>query len=314
MTDLYHQRKGSSAAQISDEFLHESPPSYDPTLSETSYLGFNIPEMGINCEIYHWFHPSLRVMSGGIMIWRGNHTFAPQADYFDYRNYLPYPENDIADITYPTGVRVQVVTPLQELHVDFTSPDATTWLDLTCRAIMPPARRADGTHFAQAVRCTGELVLAGEAHRIDGHFTRDRSWSSPRPEDPHPIQPMTWGAAVFGDDLALHFVGPDSNDLDETAMRWGYAWRNSEIHELTRMRKVTRRGPDGITPIGVAIDLEDATGYIYHLVGESRAVLPVPFWPNMLTLISQMHYRLDGRSGYGDYQDIHYGHSLRSRS
>jgi hypothetical protein len=313
-TELYARQEGFAAPDPTDEYLHGLAPDADYTASETSYLGFNIPEVGINAEIYHWFHPHLRVASGGLMIWQGHKSLTGAADFLDYRNFLPYPSGDIDDIVYPTGVHVRVLEPLAHLTVSFESPDGRVHLELDCQGVMPAAGRADRKHFAQAVRCTGVLGLDGTRHVIDGYFTRDRSYLAPRVEVSHPIAPQTWGAAVFGDDLAFHFVGPDSDELSDAAIHWGYVWRAGELRRPVRMRKHTVRDTDGITPVAATIDIEDSAGEMYRLRGTSKALLPMCFWPNMVTNLVQMRYQLADRIGYGDYQDILFGHYLRTRS
>jgi hypothetical protein len=310
---LYPTEEGFIELATDAELLHIAPqdPS-DYTLSETSYFGFNVPEADIDCEIYAWFHPNLGVATGGIMIFQGYKTMAGQAEYLDYRNFLPMPQGDIDDVHYPTGVHVRVIDPLKLIKIDFASPDGQTTVDLTCRAIMPPAGRTDGKHFVQAMKCDGELVLRGERHTIDSYFTRDRSFLLPRSEEPHPVLPLSWVAAVFGDDLAFHAVGADSDEVAASALRWGYVWRDGRVRAVTAMRKKTLRAGNGIWPTGVEMELVDSAGETYVLRGEGRAMLPMPFWPNMITNLTLTRWEYDGRVGYGDYQDVQFGHSLRS--
>jgi len=310
---LYPTEEGFVQPFPADEFLHRDlPADADYTLSETSYFGFNIPEASIDCEIYAWFHPTLRIVSGGLMIFQGYKQLAGQADYLDYRNAMPAPDGDIDDVHYPTGVRIRVIEPLEHIEITFASPDGQTTLDLTCRAIMPAAGRTDGKHFVQAMKCTGELVLRGERHRIDSYFTRDRSFNLPRAEVEHPVDPFSWVAGVFGDDLAFHAVGPDSEELSTDAARWGYVWRDGELRGLASMRKKTFRDAGPIWPTGVELELVDTRGDSYLIRGTGQSMLPFPFWPNMITNLMFTRWELDGRVGYGDYQDIHFGHTLRS--
>ncbi|MFJ9390510.1 hypothetical protein ACIRON_16920 [Nocardioides sp. NPDC101246] len=309
---LYPTEEGFVQPFPADELLHNDvPPDADFTLSETSYFGFNIPEAGIDCEIYAWFHPTLRVVSGGLMIFQGYKTVAGQADFLDYRNTMPYPDGDIDDVHYPTGVRIRVVEPLEHIEIQFESPDGQTKLDVTCRAIMPAAGRTDGRHFVQAMKCNGELLLRGERHVIDSYFTRDRSYLLPRAEVEHPVEPFSWAAGVFGDDLAFHVVGGDSEEMSPKAAHWGYIWRDGELRGLSQMRKKTLREADGIWPTSVEIDLVDSRGDTYEIRGTGRSLLPFPFWPNMITNLMFTRWELNGRVGHGDYQDIHFGHTLR---
>jgi hypothetical protein len=307
----YPTLAGFSEPPPDAELLHQESPDADFTQSETSYLGFNIPEAGIDCMIYHWFHPHLQVMSGGILLYQGYKQFTGQGEYVDYRNFLPYPDQ-IEDVRYPTGVHVKVIEPLSALDLDFASPDGSVRFEVACRAIMPAAERPDRAHFAQAMRCEGELVLGGTTYPIDGFYTRDRSYSQPRPEDPHPIAPTTWVVAVFGEELAFHIVGSDTDELTDEQLRWGYVWNDGQLRRPVKMRKSTVRADDGMTPIGTTIELEDETGETYLLEGTGIANLPMSFWPNMTTHLMLTEYRLGDRIGHGDYQDVHFGHWLRS--
>jgi hypothetical protein len=308
---LYPTEEGFIQPQPRDELLHPVADSDDHTLSETSYFGFNVPEADISCEIYAWFHPTLKVMSGGVMIFQGYKSIVGQAEYLDYRNVLPYPHTDIDHVHYPCGVKIRVVDPLHHIHITFASPDGATSFAVDCTAIMPAAGRPDAKHFVQAMKCTGELHLDGYRYRIDSYFTRDRSYHLPRSEQPHPVGPTSWMAAVFGDGLAFHCVGSDSDQLSVDALRWGYVWTHGELRAVTAMRKVTHRLPGTIWPTGVELELADSQGNTYHLTGAGRAMLPMPFWPNMLTNLMLTRWEHNQRIGHGDYQDIHFGHTLR---
>lgn len=308
----YAHQEGFAEVLAEHEFLHDDVPDADYTLSETSYLGFNVPAAGINAEIYHWFHPRLGLVSGGLMIWQGRKALTAEADFLDYRNFLPAP-GDIADVTYPTGVHVKVVEPLRHLEIDFASADGATRLQLTSRAVMPPAVRADGKHFAQAMHNTGTLVLDGREHEIDSYFTRDRSWQSPRPELAVEMPPLTWAGAVFGEDLALHVVAHDHPELAPDGLRWGYVWRDGELRQAVALRKRTLRDADGVTTRGAELELRDSAGEVHRITASAVALLPMAFWPNMLTQLVLMRYELDdGRVAFGDYQDIVFGNVVRS--
>ncbi len=310
-SELYERVTGFLAPNSLDDYLH-SGTSGDYTLSETSYVGFNIPEAAIDAQIYHWFHPELGIVSGGIIIWQGLRETSADADYIDYRNFMPYPSGSVTVQQYPTGVRVEVLEPMKRLKVSFESPDGRTRLEMISEAVMPPAGRADGKHFAQAMRNRGELVLNGVSHRIDGHFTRDRSYDAPRAEIQRPIPPMTWGAAVFGDDLALHFVGFDAPEQSEDAIQWGYVWDGNSLATPVSMQKVTTREADGVTPDGAELEIVDDRGRTFSMKATMLARLPMSFWPNMITNLILMRYELpDGRVGYGDYQDIVFNTFLR---
>ena len=68
-------------------------PAHDFTASETNYFGFNIPEHGINAEVYLWAHPRFGVTAGGVFIYQGMKRQALAADYHNYFAYQPMPKS-----------------------------------------------------------------------------------------------------------------------------------------------------------------------------------------------------------------------------
>lgn len=306
---LYATQLGFAPVEAADEFLHGDDPTADYTLSETSYLGFNVPSAAISCLVYHWFHPRFDLASGGVMIFQGTKQRTGEGEYVDYRNFMPMPA-DIGHVRYDTGVEVRVIEPLGALRMTFAAPDGRASFDVTLTAVMPPAGRADGRHFAQTMRTKGILTLHGVEHRVDGYFVRDRSYLSPRAEMSHPIPPQGWSVAAFDEDLAMHFIGADGHELTEENLRWGYVWRDGRIRSLVKMRQNTRRASDGVVPTTVEVELEDSDGDRYMLQGRVIAMLPMNFWPNMVTHLALCEWRCGDRIGYGDLQDISFGQWL----
>jgi hypothetical protein len=293
-------------------------------LVETSYFGFSIPEEHIHCEIYHWAHPKIGITSGGIMIFRGNKQKQMNADYLEYRNYQPLPD-DITNCTYADGVTVKMITPMEEFEISYDDPASNTSLRFVSKAIMPPAFRATGGHITQAMKTAGTLVLHGKSYNIDSYFTRDRSWGDPRSEGRLDIPPVGWHVGVFGDDLAFHVTAFESTDLNPAlAARypsladgknhiWGYIWKNGTLIGVKSCSKRMRREADGLTPIGVQLDIVDENGDRYRINGELQARLPMSVWPNMTFFFALTRWTLEGetRIGWGDTQEGLYQNFIR---
>jgi hypothetical protein len=297
---------GLTVASPEDDLLHGAGDSTDYRLGETSYLGFNIPELAINAEVFHWFHPVLGVASGGVLIWQGDKADPLHAECVDYRALMPYPGGDPSVLSFPTGVEIRVVEPLEHVEVSYRSADGPTSFDVALRAVMPAVGPGHKAHFCQAVKTSGELVLDGRPHKVDGWYTRDRSWSDPRGEEPHSMPPIGWGAAVFDDDLAFHFVGLDSDELSDRTLQWGYVWSGGQVRSVTRMRKVTDRSADTLSPRTVHVELEDSEGELHVLDGTRQARLPFSIWPNMVTEFTQTRWTYGARTGTGDLQDVQF--------
>lgn len=295
-----------------DELLHPPGDPSDPSAAETSFFGFNVPEHDLNCAIHHRLHPVPGLVSGGVVLIRGEVENAAFADYIDYRNFMPMPRGDLDDVLYPSGVRVRVVEPLERVELSYAAPDGRLRFELDQEALMPAAGKLGGGHFTQAMRTRGELALDGERIEIDGYFTRDRSWSSARPEKDREISPLAWAGAVFGPDLAFHFSAHDGECLDREKLRWGYVWRDGETQPLEAAWMRTGRRDDGAAPTGVEVRLLDAGGETYEMAGETRARAPLNVWPNMIDQMCLMRYRLNGRQCHGDFRDLQFNSFLRS--
>lgn len=283
-----------------DELLHAVPADAGHEWTETSYYGFSVPAEGINAVVYHWLHPVLRVVSGGVIIWRGRPRWAGQADHLDYRNYLPFPDGDLDDVEYASGVAVRVERHVNCITARYRSEDGATTFEIRFEAVSPPIYRPGGGHFAQVMATTGQLRLHGREHRVHGFFTRNRSFDAPRSEG-KTFAPVTWSTPVFSAELAYHFVGSDPVGHDER-LEWGFVWDGDTSHKLTHMDQQTTLASDGGLD-EVIVRLEDETGERHHLRGTAVSSLPMPYWPNMIGHLSLMRWvDQSGRTGIGDCQ------------
>jgi len=299
-----------------DEFLHAPAPSGHHSATETSYFGFNIPEHRLNGEIYVWFHPILKVISASVYIWRGLNVSTLECDYVNHYHFLPFPENGIADYTIPDiGLKIKVLEPLKSIHISFADPDRGVSFELRLDAIMPPGGRPNSKHFTQAMRTRGDLDLYGEKFKIDGYFSRDRSWGEERREVSRMMAPMSWMVGVWDDDFAIHVVASDSPDRNPdwsaryemepgAELMWGYVFRDGSLFPVTKASKLTIREHDGISPRLILLDFEDAGGKSHSLRGEVWARMPWQTWQNMTTHFCLTRWQNERGVGWGDTQDI----------
>lgn len=301
-----------------DEFLHAPAPSGHYSATETSYYGFNIPEQNLNGEIYMWFHPVLGMCSASVYIWRGFKATTLSCEYVNHYHYLPMPKDGIADyrVSDDMDLRFKVIEPLKTVQVVFNDPDRGVSFDIVFNAIMPPAGRPDGFHYTQAMKTNGTLDLFGEKLTIDGYFSRDHSWSQERRETSRKAPPVAWMVGVFGDDLAFHAVGFDDPKsapevverypfyADMPTLGWGYIWSEGELVPLAEMKKSTVREADGLSPKSFELTLTDVRGRRFDITGVAENRMPWQTWQNMNVYFCLTRWTLNGRTGWGDTQDI----------
>ncbi len=312
-----HGAEPLGVALPADELLHAPAPSGHFSATETSYYGFNIPDAKLNGEIYIWFHPVLKVMSASVYIWKGLKDSSLACEYVNHYHYLPYPDSDIGDYEIPLiGLKIKVIHPLEEVRVLFEDVTRNVSFDLTLRAIMPAAVRPGGFHFTQACKTTGELNLYGEKLKIDGYFSRDRSWSQERRETSMHLPPVSWMVGVVDETFAFHFVGFDSEGVDPEVTKrypmgasnlmWGYIFRDGVTVPLVSGRKLTKRAEDGISPDLFELELTDADGEIHPIKGSVEARMPWQTWQNMNVYFCLTRWETARGIGWGDTQDIQY--------
>jgi hypothetical protein len=115
-----NQRPDSFFGTMSDadELIHAIPPDAGFEWTETNMYGFNIPEDNIDCIVYLWHHPVLKVSYGGVTIWQGHKQTHLEAEAHDFRMAMPMPDEP-TDATYPTGLTVKMIKPKDEPPRDF---------------------------------------------------------------------------------------------------------------------------------------------------------------------------------------------------
>lgn len=311
---------GFAAADPQDEFLHpvarETEPG--PGLTETQYLGFNIPEHDIHGLCYVWHHPNLGVVSGGVWAWQGVKTKALGCEIFDWHNYIDDAvlDDDLRHVRLPNGYEVEVVEPLQELRIRYADDARGNAFDITYTAVAEPMVLETGFHFEQPMKTRGTVTFAGTRYPVDGYTVRDRSWGQLRSEASQPVPPVAWMTCVFGDDLAFGTTAFDSKEgpvpiPGGDPLRAGWICRDGIYSPVVSVTKEVRRNEQTLFPESVDLTIATAEGDTIVAHGKVRAASCSSTWPNIEAVICLVEWEADGRTGHGDLQDILYADFVR---
>lgn len=313
-----HERSFGQAGPADDRLHREANglvPT-DPDLVETQYLGFNVPDARINSFNYVWAHPNVGTASGGAWAWQGENAGQLHSELFDMRNYYPLSAiGEFDHYTLPNGYGVEVVKPLEEIHLTYSDDSRGNAFDVTLTAFMPPAVIANGKHFEQGMRTRGSVTLRGETHRVDGFTIRDRSWGETRPETPRTAPVVHWMTPVFNEYFAIHAFGvedptrqPIWDGLFEfsaeraTALSRGWVWKDGE---LTYLKSVTLTADWDLTrryPRSYRVEMVDMNDRPWSMTAQVIAGSNWYLWNNIYTPILLMRFECDGHVGYGDSQ------------
>jgi hypothetical protein len=312
------QPAGFGSCTRADELLHRDATLTDPALTETQFLGFNVPEANIQSLCYTWAHPTLRTLTGGAWAWQGVKPMALASELFDMRqfgDFRPFETGDFDDLQLPNGYRVQCLQPLEKFRISYEDTTRHNAFDVTLTAIMPPAVIPGGRHFDQAMRTEGTLLLRGRPHTVDGYTVRNRSWGENRTEDPRGIPPVHWLTGVFGDDFAFHMTGiehPSSNPVwrdvypvDDTlaaTMNRGWVWTDGELRGVETAAVRTRWDTAMCYPVAHEVELTDSSGRDHRFTGTVTAANNWSAWSNAFFGISLARWECAGRTGWGDSQ------------
>ena len=139
------------------------------------WFSWNVPERRMGGWTYCQARPNARLCNGGVWVWDDTAAYSWELPY--HVNYsglqLRPTERDLRDFEWPNGVHVRCVEPLMKYEIGYSDPPDLE-VAIVFDAIMAPnphpvgvAPFLRGTHFDQAGRVTGEMVLHGERIAID---------------------------------------------------------------------------------------------------------------------------------------------------
>lgn len=302
--------------------LKQANPS--PTLTETQFFGFSIPEEKIHALTYVWHHPNLGVVTGGAWVWQGIKSHVLESELFSWTNYMSEDvlAKDLWDYQFDNGYHVTTIEPLKKHRLRFADKARENFFDIELEAIMEPMLQANGMHFEQAMKTRGELTLRGKTYKVDGYHVRDRSWGANRSEAHAPSPPIDWVTGVFNENFAF---GCTAYDHPDTNPEWkgfldvpggdptkgGWIYRDGQLIPIVSTVKRSGHNFSTLAPTTLEMDMTDANGKVYHLRGEVVVANRFGFWPTMDTWICLARWECEGLICHGDLQQVQWHDYIR---
>lgn len=311
-----------------DELLH--PESFknvaDDSATETQYFGFSVPEENIHGLTYMWWHPNLKVCSGGLYVWQGVKQRFLDAELCDWRTFMSDKAiaNDLHEFRFDNGYGVKILEPNKRFHLTYDAPAQNNSVDIVAEAVLPGVMFGDGLHFEQTMRMKGRLVLRGKEYAVDCWSIRDRSWGKPRPEEHMPMPPMSWMCATFSETFSFNCtmfdqakynptIKPHLAMPDDKVLNSGWVWRDGKLGQIVAGEKRLARGPGQTIPSNIHLWFKDEHDREFDVHGSLLASCPIQPWNNTWMVINLFQWECDGMSGHGDVQEGFWCDYLHSR-
>ncbi len=312
MVDTPHTRtRPEQASAVDSPFTAKDDSFHIDVMSdrwwetETAWFAFCNPERKLGGWLYSMFRPNIGTVAGGCWIWDDTAHLPWEVPYSANYTALRMPKDqDLTDITLPTGVRIKALEPLTRYQLGFEDEDRLK-VDLTFDAVMParPLRKGDSSfknlnHFDQFGRVTGSLTLHGEHIPIDCYAIRDRSWG-PRPE--HRPGKSAYVTGIASPDDAFLAVTKWNDEANSVA--YGFMIRDGKIGDLQSGRRIVERCPERGWVTKITIEAVDEFGRDLLAVGERISGIII----NRHSFIDSnglIAWTINGKTGHGEDQDM----------
>ena len=274
-------------------------------MTETSWFSFCHPERKLGGWLYTMARPNIGTVAGGAWVWDDTAHLPWEVPYSANYTALRLPrDQDLTDITLPTGVSIRVLEPGMSYALGFADGDRCR-MDLRFDGVMPPRplRRAgspfgSASHFDQFGRVTGELTLLGQRIAIDCLAARDRSWG-PRPE--HRPKKGAYVTGIASPDDA--FLAVTRWEDGKESVAYGFMTRDGVTADLASGTRTVERDPAGGWVTRITVDATDEHGRTLHAVGTRVSGIII----NRHSFIDSnglIAWTINGHPGHGEDQDM----------
>ncbi len=274
-------------------------------MTETSWFAFCNPEEKLGGWLYTMARPNIGTVAGGAWVWDDTAHLPWEVLYNANYTALRLPPNqDLSDITLPTGVSIKAVEPTMGYELGVRDNDVCN-IDLRFQGVMAPRKlHKDGSpfggsnHFDQFGRVTGQVRLQGRVVEIDCFGMRDRSWG-PRPEHRPKKSAYVTGMATERDGFLAVTRWHDGHE----EIAYGFMIRDGETADLVSGHRHVERDPVEGWVTKITILAQDALGRTLEAVGTRLSGIII----NRHSFIDSnglIAWTINGHAGHGEDQDM----------
>lgn len=288
-----------------DDGFHFEQMDDDWWATETAWFSFHHPERRLGGWFYTLLRPNIGTVQGGAWIWDDKAHLPWEVLYSANYSALPIPQDqDLTDVTLPTGVSIKVLEPCTSYALGYDDGDRLQ-ARLRFDGVMPPepltaagSTFGSAHHFDQFGRVSGELVLHGETIEIDCFGMRDRTWGR-RPENrPRQAAYITGMADPDSGFLAVTNVRPEGDHVS-----YGFLRRDGRNMGLAGGERVVQRDPATGFSSRIELTMTDQEGRELTAVGETVSRIVI----NRHTFIdinSLVRWDFGDQIAWGEEQDM----------
>lgn len=273
-----------------------------PAWTETFWFGAWVPEAATTVYLYSWFRPVLGIYGGGCLIWNDKEFLPWNIPAFHYEVNRPLlAPADLRSLELDCGTRLRTIKEGWEYELTYARRDIEVALrfdGVTAPEIIAAKGMTEffNGHIDQSGRYKGHVKIGTARHEIDCFGIRDRSW----------------GPRVMTDDIRMNYCHGQSEQLafvcysrpsgGQDEVFKGYLSRDGRRVNLSGGNRRTVYRNDQLQRVD--IELIDSDGRHLSATGLPLNRMVYEPYPNLLTWLYLMQWRVGEHTVYGEEQDV----------